>query len=1258
MIEHLALCTPYEYTSDFSLQHQHFLCHLQMSILVTTKNQFLSFIKNPKTNYSQAVDCVNVLMTMMTSIARKAADHLSGIYAIEDIEKLLLESRTEIDSHITHRWTEHAETYKISNLVDFSVHDWSINVPQESRNIANLQRDQIRQLSRSNIDLIPVTGSSNLAEVLRYVETLEKYSFMNSSTILHLFLTTIEQSFCGESRHLRDSYYSVDISSVEKLVNKYRLRNRELLKIFIDSSTGDVKPGLVVELLSKEMLVMWIGFALVHKTLKQQHPILGNYGVPLNWKSVSHLVLSRKIAQEASLEVSAYIKRNSKRQSKLFDLSGNQKDTLQFALDYASQSPALIQIWKSENIAADGRERDQWQKILNKKKEVERLEYELRTQKKEKQNLESRRKSSIVFSISELNELKLKINKQDCEIIKTENSLKEAMTPPDPVFQPLPREKNLALKILFFLHMPSEMKILSRMTISAQQILCPVEEFCKHSALISDKITSMDKHMQIDAGSWTSWVDYYNINSPTKKSVDHILHPYSEYAPAKPNHVGPNNVKEFYSSTQCVWHPDSLQPLILWNGGGFQLDMRIEFFNPFSQTAKTSIIEYFTEKVDKDVQFALTQYNENTPATRSNQAIANQKFKPNCFTKSEWFTFTSLRAYPNQQLRKLCSILNDRSLPLSEPIVHTLLRQTLYHLGEVENRGDGIFHVWKTDMFDGEFLQIMHQELKNLGDEIASKPSQQQCMWILIEITHFVAQWSDQCVSLLRTFHEKIEKWVLACDAQIEQTHVNDLPTLRAKKGVFYHYQIFCLSRGKLSNDDIAKLLECLVNAQNESKFKDETSYDEQLRTMIQKRHYVMSELVADIVQKVNRDPSRRMLTKAIRKIISHAPSNLNWTNILSNNRCTCCFEARDSSNNLYSINLVNGMVLYNGTPPSQLPSTILDHPLYKRSFKDRNFETCSSGNSLRTMRPSHGFYYSFCLDSLDNSTLTVTEEDPKNDSELVLLDSCCLPNEGSWGYDLPIILKENYSHWYCRKNKVVLFRGLKFFDRDADFILRLTGNQWHCYRIPSHSRMEIWQKYLQGEIALQRSFDQLIKLQAPLMEVLEKFENRKYIHCYKSPNEKIEQIGKIGYHYPRFDLEFFFDPNSTSNPQIKFLSRDYAGYHLSSEQQFSDTLLGFQRYLVLEHNERGKNDTKVIIPHGNVVRDCEGVTVQTENRSESKLKVYTYDLHPRFGCLAATSIQARIHLADLYAACSTLVPEGRMKMCGTEVAMQLVRRS
>ena len=69
------------------------------------------------------------------------------------------------------------------------------------------------------------------------------------------------------------------------------------------------------------------------------------------------------------------------------------------------------------------------------------------------------------------------------DIRTNKKSLVREKKPPDLVLQPLPRDKQLALPILFFLHMPADLKLLARMAISAQQILCPVETFRKGSAL-------------------------------------------------------------------------------------------------------------------------------------------------------------------------------------------------------------------------------------------------------------------------------------------------------------------------------------------------------------------------------------------------------------------------------------------------------------------------------------------------------------------------------------------------------------------------------------------------------------------------------------------------------------------------------------------------------------------------------------------------------------------------------------------------------
>jgi len=50
--------------------------------------------------------------------------------------------------------------------------------------------------------------------------------------------------------------------------------------------------------------------------------------------------------------------------------------------------------------------------------------------------------------------------------------------------------------------------------------------------------------------------------------------------------------------------------------------------------------------------------------SRGNSALAFQDTKPTWLSKTEFLSFEARRAYPNQQDRKNCVALHDRSLPL------------------------------------------------------------------------------------------------------------------------------------------------------------------------------------------------------------------------------------------------------------------------------------------------------------------------------------------------------------------------------------------------------------------------------------------------------------------------------------------------------------------------------------------------------------------------------------------------------------------
>ena len=119
-------------------------------------------------------------------------------------------------------------------------------------------------------------------------------------------------------------------------------------------------------------------------------------------------------------------------------------------------------------------------------------------------------------------------------------------------------------------------------------------------------------------------------------------------------------------------------------------------------------------------------------------------------------------------------------------------------------------------------------------------------------------------------------------------------------------------------------------------------------------------------------------------------------------------------------------------------------------------------------------------------------------------------------------------------------------------------------------------------------------------------------------------------------------------------------GYYLGPIQQLEDELLSFEKYLVLQSDHA---KFKIIVPSGNVVREMDSsggrrVTIETGHDEKSKLRIHAYDVHPRLKSLTASSVEARLQLAVLYAATGSLLPEHGSQKTGTERSLELVRQS
>jgi hypothetical protein len=196
-----------------------------------------------------------------------------------------------------------------------------------------------------------------------------------------------------------------------------------------------------------------------------------------------------------------------------------------------------------------------------------------------------------------------------------------------------------------------------------------------------------------------------------------------------------------------------------WYGGNCEQDKAFcagGSINPYAVDRHEKAVAYEFTTVPETASLALSFVQrgwQQTDATRGNLGISRQDARPmDWLNKPQYLAFTSLRAYPVQQMRKLCIALREGNLPLAHPDVHRLIRQSLYHLGEIAFDATGIpSFAWKLGQFGGGGgLKQLELELRLLSDQIAEKPRDHAALSILAEMSSYVSQWQPSCREVSR----------------------------------------------------------------------------------------------------------------------------------------------------------------------------------------------------------------------------------------------------------------------------------------------------------------------------------------------------------------------------------------------------------------------------------------------------------------------------------------------------------------------------
>lgn len=686
---------------------------------------YLTLLEQHVLRLSGAAEDLNKGMRMLASAAHRAGVLTDDGHALPRVVKRVEKARQSLSSLRSKRMVSAAADFKISNGTD-AFADGHLRLPKVVLS-APLPRpsagegglDEARSRSTKNLSSLPsftrevhtTLTSESMADITSWVVRDGLSGELPAQVVLAeveglLFATAASGAIESAAQTLRAG----DLVELKALVNTYR----SVLAGFLDAHSGAGGSCMVVERHSRETLVCLIAYAVAFAVTRGVlwPEEMKEFGVCLRAADLQYLVLADKLAVDAALSLADYLVfANRGTEKEPFSLADGGRATFSLALKVASGSPDLQRIWESEVVAANRRRDAHWAKVEAQQAELVQLRMELLSHEEElaenQAAYEGARHSRDTSSdgrshktrgcrrhlhcpggctchrCSVCRSAKYACYRVEAEMATVNSKVRKAETLL-PVRQPLPQNRDAALRVLFFLHMPAEFRSLSHLSFQAQQMLLP--------RVWDTNVTDAVKTPNMDL-----WSAYYNSHRPAVRGHDGGVQLGYCGELGQPETM----VDRCTEPSDGVWHPDSLAPgYMLWQGGLFS---RQFCFDPLSPKVRPEwVVRGFTEELlgqDQSLQWAMPQYGiGKTSPARGNISIASQGDAVG-FSKREYLAFGGLRAYPLQQLRKLALVLRDRTLPLDHPAVRTLTSQALFQIGELSDSSPATL-LWRNDQED------------------------------------------------------------------------------------------------------------------------------------------------------------------------------------------------------------------------------------------------------------------------------------------------------------------------------------------------------------------------------------------------------------------------------------------------------------------------------------------------------------------------------------------------------------------------------
>lgn len=236
-------------------------------------------------------------------------------------------------------------------------------------------------------------------------------------------------------------------------------------------------------------------------------------------------------------------------------------------------------------------------------------------------------------------------------------------------------------------------------------------------------------------------------------------------------------------------------------------------------------------------------------------------------------------------------------------------------------------------------------------------PREYLALQLLVNISCYVGDWHDECRLFVRSAIVRMPpKWSDDLARQIAgatagQVEKNVIPALKAKQCMYYLCGVLCFGgSAALSAADIACLCKLQILAHHGRMFSKNKKLEEEIAPLLVQCLNVLSGRSFEIIQQASKAPT--FITAAVRHVLEGTPEHLSWIEIPDK---MACFKA-ESDGHLYTVNLLTGVVLFDGAPPTLLPADIVQKPQFQRVFGSNNFEVATTSNGIfRTVRAIGG---------------------------------------------------------------------------------------------------------------------------------------------------------------------------------------------------------------------------------------------------------------------------------------------------------------